>query len=288
MNVTEFLLILWRCEVNKQAKAVLDYFLILILSISISSCAITNGSGLSPEQTTVRAVSGDSIPFRLEKAWYRKGNRGFTLLAYNAAGELTITEKRIKLSELDIPVEAINTINWGKMGIDLINDWAIVDYGQPQKLIGFKDGSLLGSGPDTDLIYSALKYIHEIVHGNAPSTNGPFVSAWLSVFMGGLMATADEGLTLNLILSNISKSDIWAEVYFYDKTIKCKNARRILVNENVQYSCGDIKIEGDVEYPIYIHVFTDEDKTVLVEKMGTKLSFTAENIKALTEAAESL
>ena len=97
--------------------------------------------------------------------WYRPGDKGFSLKAYSASGKLVITETRLVFGEknetFEIDAREIKSITWGKMPGDTYNEWAIIQYGEPEKVAGFKDGSRLGWGTDTKLIYSTLKSAFE-------------------------------------------------------------------------------------------------------------------------------
>ena len=93
--------------------------------------------------------------------WYRSGDKRTTLVAYSASGKLVISEHRVVFGEkdeaIDIGIDQIKSVSRGKMRGDLFNNWAILRYGDPEKIAGFKDGSQLGWGGDTNLIYSALE-----------------------------------------------------------------------------------------------------------------------------------
>jgi hypothetical protein len=104
------------------------------------------------------AVTG---PMEFPNVWYRPWERGISLIAYSASGKLAIREERVVFGEgddtLDINVAEIKSVTMGRMPFDTINEWAILRYGNPEKVAGFKDGSRLGWGTDTSLIYSTLR-----------------------------------------------------------------------------------------------------------------------------------
>jgi len=101
-----------------------------------------------------------SFPKEFAKAWFRSGDRRFSLKAYSASGKLIVHEERISFGEhddaFDISFAEVNSVSMGQMPGDTANDWVIVRYGSPEKAAGFKDGSQLGWGKETPSIYSAV------------------------------------------------------------------------------------------------------------------------------------
>jgi hypothetical protein len=112
-----------------------------------------------------QGAPGNVLHKEFATVWYRPGDKGFSLQAYSASGKLMITETGLVFGEknetLEIDAREIKSITWGKMPGDTYNEWAIVRYGEPEKVAGFKDGSRLGWGTDTKLIYSTLKTAFE-------------------------------------------------------------------------------------------------------------------------------
>jgi hypothetical protein len=150
---------------------------IIVSAILLSSCATQtkNGNaGFQPSNAEIRNPGTIVLPKSFESVWYRAGTRGFSLIAYLASGNLVINDNNIEFESDDesfkINIKDVHSISWGKMSGDTFNDWSIIKYGEPEKIIGFKDGSKLGWGTDTDLYYSTLKYAVEVVAGTRPST----------------------------------------------------------------------------------------------------------------------
>ena len=101
-----------------------------------------------------------TLPREFSNVWYRPGDRGFSFKVYSASGKLVITETRLVFGgadeTLEIDAREIKSVTWGRMRGDNQNDWAIIRYGEPEKVAGFKDGNRLGWGTDTKLIHSTL------------------------------------------------------------------------------------------------------------------------------------
>jgi hypothetical protein len=123
--------------------------------------------GVSPGAVVGKAQAREAItlPKEFGNVWYRSGDKGFSLKAYSASGKLVISETRLIFREkdevLEIEIREIKSVSLGKMAGDTFNDWATIRYGGSEKIAGFKDGSNLGWGTDTNLICSALKYAFE-------------------------------------------------------------------------------------------------------------------------------
>jgi len=126
-----------------------------------------------------QGAPGTALHKEFANVWYRAGDKGFSLKAYSASGKLVITDMGLVFGEknetLEIDAREIKSITWGKIPGDTYNEWAIVRYGEPEKVAGFKDGSRLGWGTDTKLIYSTLKTAFEtsVPPGGAQSGNPP-------------------------------------------------------------------------------------------------------------------
>ncbi len=126
--------------------------------------------GYTPGQVVgrVEPAKPDSVitlPKGFPTVWYRPSEKAGSLSAYSASGPLAITNTRIIFGDKDQTVEIdtreIKSLGWGKMVGDGFNDWVMVRYGEPQKVVGFKDGRALGWGTDTRLLYWTLKHAIE-------------------------------------------------------------------------------------------------------------------------------
>lgn len=260
--------------------------IIIIFSILITACATLNRSGLQPVQAQIRNPGSIAVPTEFKTVWYRAGKKGISLLAFSASGKLTISEHSIEFGEgndaLKININDIHSISWGKMSVDFYNDWAIIKYGSPEKVAGFMDGSNIGLGGDTDLIYSTLKYSVEVLGGHKPTIEPPFASGWIDVSLGGLtIFPKSKELALNIWLNNKFGNNIWVKVEFLnpDLSSACEVVIMIPSENNGIFSCRQAPVLSDQNYPIYMYVFLDKDLSELVEKTGTSMRFSQQVIK---------
>jgi hypothetical protein len=80
---------------------------------------------------------------------------------FSGVGRLSIQENRIVFGEgesaLTIEPNEIQSVDFGKMTGDFWNKWVILRYVDSPRTVGFKDGTALGWGNGTHLIYAALK-----------------------------------------------------------------------------------------------------------------------------------
>jgi len=123
--------------------------------------------GVTPAEVVGKPQTGEltTLPKEFANVWYRSGDKGVSLKAYSASGKFAISETRLVFGEkdeaLEIDIREIKTIGFGKLSGDSINDWTMLRYGEPEKVAGFKDGSKLGWGTDTNLICLTLKFALE-------------------------------------------------------------------------------------------------------------------------------
>jgi len=98
-----------------------------------------------------------------EKVWYRPGKKGFSLKAYSHRGMLTVGEEAFEFSckekQLTVPHSSIVNVQWGKLGMDFVNEWAIVTFsvGGTDEVAAFKDGKQLGHGRYSRKIYKSIE-----------------------------------------------------------------------------------------------------------------------------------
>jgi hypothetical protein len=98
-----------------------------------------------------------------EQVWYRPGKRGFSLVAFSHTGSLIVGENAVEFSckekKLTVPYSAIVDVQWGKLGMDFANEWAIVKFGvgESEEVAAFKDGKQLGHGQYSKKIYKAIE-----------------------------------------------------------------------------------------------------------------------------------
>lgn len=277
--------------------AYFNNLILILLAVFLASCAVptkSNKNDLRPKQAQIRNPGTIELPKVFESVWYREAERKSLLKAYTASGKLTIGDQEIEFKsddgDFEISIEDVNTISWGVLPRDTYNDWSIIKYGEPEKIIGFKDGSKLGWGTDTDLIFSTLKYAVEVVGGHAPTTDSPFTSGWIDISMGGLVATDTNNLAINISLYNKSERDTWIKITFLkpDLSPACTVTRKVDAKDSSLFECSQKTIISGQFYPIYHSVFLDENLTELVEKSGTRMYFSREGIELLEKTQETL
>lgn len=282
---------------KRSNQACLESIFFILLTIFLASCAApteSDKSGLRPAQAHIRHPGIITLPRVFEPVWYREEKRKSLIKAYRASGKLTISDKKIEFGSndvsFDIDIEDINSIEWGQLPRDFYNNWSIIRYGDPERVIGFKDGNKLGMGTDTDFILSTLKYAAEVIRGHSPTTGSPFASGWIDIGMGGLMASDAGNLIIGLNLYNKSDTDIWIKVTFLkpDLSTACTVIKKTGAKNSSVFECPQETIIGDQYYLIYHSVFLDNDLTELVEKSGTRMSFSREGIEMFRKAQESL
>lgn len=281
------------CAMYQTARLLLVFLTfssILIWSIPANSSELS----LKPASATIRNPGTITLPKTFKKVWYRDGAKGFSLKAYSASGRLVINERNIefraKKISFDVPVKNIKGIHWGQMRGDRYNDWAILVYEIDgiAKTSGFKDGRKLGHGKDADMIFSTIKYAAEVKGGIQVTVDTSFASGWVEITIGGLMATENRTLALSLGLANKSNAALWVQVKIDtpDSDVACDSVQKLAVKSATLFSCPQDTIVAERVYPVYISVFTDEKRSNLVEKSGTKFRFSQGGIQQTLRAAD--
>jgi hypothetical protein len=101
------------------------------------------------------------IPQTFETVWYRPRKKEF-LKAYSHSGTLTIGKDAFEFTcegkQLTVPYTSIVAVRWGTLKGDSFNEWAIVMFSgeTTTEIAAFKDGKMLGHGPDSKTIYRAF------------------------------------------------------------------------------------------------------------------------------------
>lgn len=109
------------------------------------------------------AASAD-LPTTFEPTWYRRLQRGFSLKAYEDSGQLTVSVDTLVFTAgekvVRIPLAQITSVRLAGVPRDIANDWVVVRFtGDDQKPdgVGFKDGSGLGNGKGTGVMYLTIR-----------------------------------------------------------------------------------------------------------------------------------
>jgi hypothetical protein len=118
------------------------------------------------EMTGQRAAPQPAAPLsEFDPVWFRPETKTSLLKAYSDSGRLVVTNNRVtfykRKDAIEIDLHDIKTVELSRMSGDVANDWVVIRYGEPVRIAGFKDGSLMGWGRNTDQIFSAIKTAYE-------------------------------------------------------------------------------------------------------------------------------
>jgi hypothetical protein len=84
-------------------------------------------------------------------------------VAFSHSGKLLIGEDALEFNckekQFTIPYSAIVDIQWGTLGMDFVNEWAIVKFNAEgsEQVAAFKDGKQLGHGQYSRKIYKSIE-----------------------------------------------------------------------------------------------------------------------------------
>lgn len=99
-----------------------------------------------------------------EKIWYRSTMTSGLGIVYEYTGHLRIKPDSIDFIankfDLEIPTDQITKISFKKTGIDVVNNWVIIEYGPRSNtlLALFSAGKYLGWAGGSDKIFEAVKF----------------------------------------------------------------------------------------------------------------------------------
>jgi hypothetical protein len=110
------------------------------------------------------ALAQEPLPVTtLEQVWYHEPKGASLFQLFNTAGDLTITPSELLFSTgkrtIDLPLERIRVVSFGRLAGDVDTEWALLDVGQPgaPRIVGIRDGRKLGFGGRTREIYDQLE-----------------------------------------------------------------------------------------------------------------------------------
>ncbi len=112
----------------------------------------------------VPAETAPVLPHTVERVWYRGEDRPFGKV-FRAGGDLVIREDSLEFVHRkhgwSVPLEGISMIALGVMKGDVDTDWVILVLrdGQPERVVGIRDGHRLGYGRETRGIYELLREV---------------------------------------------------------------------------------------------------------------------------------
>ena len=84
-------------------------------------------------------------------------------MAYSHSGTLLIGKDAVEFSckekQLTVPYSSIVDIQWGTLGMDFVNEWAIVKFSVEgsEEVAAFKDGKQLGHGQFSRKIFKSIE-----------------------------------------------------------------------------------------------------------------------------------
>lgn len=241
-------------------------------TLVLAGCAVQNLPGGAPESAQIDYPGEIILPKTFVSVWYRPGKSSFSPVAFSASGTLVVGEDAIDFragdNSMSIPVSSIQSIAWGKVGADFVNDWAIVrfDDGGQSTEVSFKDGSSLGHGEDSDLIYAAIKYA-AVVRGGVRPNPESFHSGWVVAHGGGVIAR-DRKPSLVYYFSNKAPVPIWVSVTFSTPSpaYDCKITSSLAAGEKKEFLCPQDQMYADSLYSIHIDTYLDEVRTNMADR----------------------
>ena len=273
-----------------RSRQVLSIGIIAVCIMGLVGCAsvmkLTGGTSLPAPIGNPGVIT---LPTTFESVWYWPKERGLSLKAYSASGTLVISEDAIDFragdNSIQIPISSIRAIAWGKVGQDIANDWAIIEFASGDKLSTayFKDGSKLGHGRRSDLIYATIKYA-AVVRGGVKPNPGSFYSGWITKSNGGVSAE-DGKLDLMISLSNKATTPIWANVMFSGpaNAEDCKETVRLSPDENKWLFCAQDRIYPNATYSILIDIYLDENQQTIVDRNILEQTWDQADVAAIEE-----
>lgn len=103
------------------------------------------------------------LPLTIEHVWFRSEPGKAWIRIAHSAGDLTIGKERLAFSTrkktVELPVERIRMVTFGKIKGDVDTDWALLDVGDERSatVVAIRDGSKFGYGQRTREIYERLR-----------------------------------------------------------------------------------------------------------------------------------
>lgn len=147
-------------------------------------------------QTEERAEP--TILSTFEKVWYRSERRPSLFKAFEKSGTLIIGTERIEFHHrrlnLYISTADVRSIRYGTMRGDGFNSWAVVGYEENGTIrqIGFKDGKVLGHGPDTPTIHDALRRAVSMAQAQSENDRRSRISDLISADPASLIQLGEQ------------------------------------------------------------------------------------------------
>ena len=129
-----------------------------VISILVMGCTTT----------PVQINENTPIPQNFKNVWYRSTLEKPGFLVMTDTGTLTINNNSLgfigEKENLLIYFTDMNSISFGKLEGDFINNWIVVDYGDktPPSYAVMSAGSYLGWGGGSDNIFSLIEHVINI------------------------------------------------------------------------------------------------------------------------------
>ena len=134
------------------------------------------------------------------------------------------------------------------------------------KRVYFKDGSNLGHGQNSDLIYATIKYA-SVVRGGVKPNPESFYSGWVTARGGGVIGIEGK-LALVITLSNKAPVPIWVNIVFSTPTPSddCDETVLLRAGEDKGFRCTQDRLHTDELYSILVDVYLEQSHQNIVDR----------------------
>ena len=107
--------------------------------------------------------------------------------------------------------------------------------------------------------------------------------ATVKLVSGGLLQTPSGRPELGLTLANDSERTLWVGVHFQTPAGRtdCVLIKELVAQTEGLYFCSQAAIQADSDYPVQITVYADRAQTQVLDRLQTRLRFTATDVRAL-------
>lgn len=107
----------------------------------------------------------------------------------------------------------------------------------------------------------------------------------VTLVSAGLLQTPTGRPELGLTLVNDSARMLWVSVHFQTPAgqTDCVLIKELAAQREGLYFCPQATIQADSDYPVQITVYADPAQTRVLDRLQTRLRFTATDVKALRQ-----
>jgi hypothetical protein len=109
--------------------------------------------------------------------------------------------------------------------------------------------------------------------------------ATVKLVSGGLLQTPRGQPELGLTLANGSERTLWVGVHFQTPAGRtdCVLIKELVAQTEGLYFCSQATIQADSDYPVQITVYADPAQTQVLDRLQTRIRFTATDVRALRQ-----